>query len=644
MRFSPAALVTMIVALAWPEPAAAQRASFFQALNEFHSGVWGTYGDEGSRLVAGLDALSSSVAAWDTVIVSAAADARRRLPAASAAEAIQLHLSLATLYLERRRFDDALKELEAATRLEPRQAGLQLLRAHVLHAAGRSGEAAEGFRRAWTLDPVDPAKAYLLLANASGASPPDTARARAALSALQRGLMQGTPGAPTPFTHLAVIQDSGAPVFPPARYAAGFALILQGQHQEGLARLRDALAGDPLVADPGLRTDPMVQGMAEFRGGRIDGALRHFQSALTLTPDSSEVHRLLGTVYWVRGDLVRSAEHLQSAVRLRPDDERSWSALARSFAERGELQESARVLEDGLRNVPGSATLHWRLGGLSYRLDKTGDAERHYRDAARLTVVSGKGEMYDWLFRLALFHHDVDGAFEASKQRVGLNPNSATARRDLASAFAMQGRPDEALVELTIALWLEPGSVDTLTAIGQVHLAAGRPAEAIEALDRAVTLEPSRGQARYAYGQALLRAGRADDGRRQVEEYARLRDLEMARQRRVYAVGQLNRDADLYSVDGHHDRAVQALSEVVELDPGGAANHLKLAEALMKAGRANESVQYLVKAAALQGSGADVHRRLAEVLAVLGREGESARERERYERLRTQELAAAVLR
>jgi tetratricopeptide (TPR) repeat protein len=643
MRSLSAAILTLILALAWPASVSAQRASFFQALNEFHPALWGTYGDEGARLATGLDALSSSVAAWDASIGKAAADVSARLPTASAAEAIQLRLALGTLYIERRRLDDALKELEAAIRIDPKRANLQVLRAHVLEAAGRSAEAADAFTRAWTLDPGDPAKAYLRLVRTPGGSSPETDRARATVEDLQRELIRGARAVPTPFTHLAVIQDTGAPVFPPARYGAGFALILEGRHLEGLARLRDALAGDPLAVDPGLRTDAMVRGMAEFRNGRIEAALQHFQSAVTMTPASSEVHRLLGTAYWVRGDLARSAEHLQSAVRLRPDDERSWLALARSFAERGEPEESARVLEEGVRNVPTSPSLHWRLAGLSYRLDKTGDAERHYREAARLTVVSGKGGIYEWLLRLALFHQEMDVALEAARLRVGLDPNNAAARRDLASALALQGRREEALIELTMALWIDPDSADTLTAIGQMHLAAGRHVEAIDALGRAVALQPSLGQARYAFGQALLRPGRVDEGRRQVEEYGRLRDVELARGRRVYAVGQLNRNADLFALDGRYDEAVRALLEVVELDPGSASSHVKLAETLVKAGRAEESIPYFTKAAALD-AGADVHRRLAEVLSMLGRAGESARERETYERLRTQELAAGISR
>ena len=57
---------------------------------------------------------------------------------------------------------------------------------------------------------------------------------------------------------------------------------------------------------------------------------------------------------------------------------------------------------------------------------------------------------------------DFDGAVAAYIKRIDVNPNSAEAHRQLGEIYFLQGRNDEALLELSTAAWLDPGDARAL--------------------------------------------------------------------------------------------------------------------------------------------------------------------------------------
>jgi tetratricopeptide (TPR) repeat protein len=548
-------------------------------------------------------------------------------------------MSLGVLYLQRSRYEDALTEFDAASRLAPQEGAAHLLRALALDALGRSDAARMAFHVAWTIDPDDPARAYLVLAR-SVVDGPDLTRIIDTLHATYRRVIQGARrGSAAPFFDAAVLGDAttGEPVFPLARYLDGFDLLASGQHEEGLARLRQAAQTDPLVIDPVLQTARMTEATAALRGGDLRSSLTALQTVVQAHPKSSEAHRALGTAFRLAGNFEKSAEHLDAALRLRRDDERSWIALASTRADSGDLGEAVRALEAAVAAVPSSGELRWRLGELFITLERNADALEQFDAAARLQALSGRSQVHQWVATLASMHQEMARAADAVERRVSLNLNDAAAHRDLATVYTKLGRQDEALGELVIAAWLNPDDPLTFVALGHNHMAARRDDDAVTALQRAVTLQPDLQEARYALAQALMRGGRRDEAAPHLSEFQRLRAESMERARRDQEIAGLKAEAVGQSREGQHRRAAQTWTKVVALEPELTANYLDLSDALVMAGGLEESLQYLVKAAALDGI-AEVHLRLADVLARLGRAKESALARETYERLRLEDF------
>ncbi|HVG54894.1 MAG TPA: tetratricopeptide repeat protein [Vicinamibacterales bacterium] len=645
MRVPRLVFLLLVAAIAVPSPAAAQRDTFLKALVQFHQTLRGAYGDEGPQLTAHLDTMAAALAAWDSEIRNAESQLRARAKGTDTAAALQAHTILASLYLERSRFDDALREFEADIQIDPARAAFHRYKGLIYQGMARPAEAAAAYRTAWLRDPNDPQNAYqLVVRRASTTTAAQLAQALATLVRVEGELVRRQRSrADSPFrTIQAIDDDAGASIaFVPPAYIRGFSLLQRGAYGEALTVLRAAVAADPLVTDGASRSEPMAQGIAALRQGMVDAALERLEAAVARAADSSEAHRILGTAYGINGDAAKSVQHLRDATRLNPRDERGWLGLARALEDSGELPEAVAALRSGMSALPDSASLRWRLYLTSAKRQRTDESDLALLPLVdRLVLFAGKGELYGQLARLAQAHLDYERGVALLEQRVTLTPNNALAHKALGLAYVEQGREDAGYAELVTSLLLDPLDTETLTALGQAHLAAGRTTEAIAGLERALALDSSNNQALHALGEALIRAGRTAEGQQRLEESARRReqDVEDQRSRRTAAV--LTLQAEEHMAKGEYDAAIDVWRQAIAIRRDS-VGPLRMSDALIKAGRLEEAA-ILLRASISSTARPEMHSRLAEVYAALGRTEESAAARRASVEKRLQELATAA--
>jgi tetratricopeptide (TPR) repeat protein len=656
--------------LVLPAPAAAQRAPFFSAVVAFYRSSVGLYGDEGPQLRAQLTAMSTALEQWDDEIRETERQLRPRLQSSGDVQAaLQIHTTLASLYVERGRLSDAVREFDEDIRLDPRRVAFHRLKGGLLQTAGRHADAALGaealakaadaFRAAWLLEPDDLQNAYRLIAyKAPETTPQDIERARETLANLERRLIRREQaGASAPFTNLSgIIDDAGGGMaFVPAIYASGFSFILQGELDRGVAELRAAIANDPLVSDPASRSEPMVLGISTLRRaasakaaapeGMVASAIEHLETAVASSPDSSEVHRVLGTAYSIAGDVSTSVQHLRDAVRLNPRDERSRLALAQTLAAIGRSAESEDAVRAAVAALPDASALRWRLSTRS-QAGQDADDRDLIEMADRLVLLVGKGDLYRALAGLAQLHLDEAKAIGLLERAVRMTPNNAAAHKALGRAYVENGREAEGYAELVIALLLNPDDVEALTALGRWHLTSdpedrdnpeANVARAVDALERAVRIDPTSRLAVQALAGALIRAGKVSEGKQRLQESERLQAQAIEDDRRVKAAAVLRLNAEMRMAEGDHAGAVDTWRQALLLQPGNAAVHLRIAEALAAANRLDEAVAEYLTAISLN-AGTDTHRRLAELYDSLGRTGEAGRERRVHVEKRLEEM------
>jgi tetratricopeptide (TPR) repeat protein len=633
--------LVLLSLVTWPSTATAQKDLFFETIPQFYRALAGVYGDEGPQISAHLETLSTALVRWDLDLGAAELQLRPRLKGADTRTALEVHTILASLYAERSRFSEALRELDEVIRIDPNRAVFHRFRALAYRAAGRPEDAAKAYRTAWLVDGNDPQNAYQLLVHKTDdTTPADVERALRTLGETERRLVTGQqPKADAPFLTVSAVNDDvgSAMPFAPSAYARPLSLLLEGRFDPGMTALRAAVMADPLIADAASGSETMRRGIAALRQGNPDVAIKLLLTAVTAFPQSSEAHRVLATAYGVNANIAESVHHLREAVRLNPRDERAWLALARTLDATGDVEGSMTVLRSAVLQLPDAGAVRWMMSVLSAKRRRTEDVDLELVAIAdRLVLVAGRGEFYGRVAALAQGHLDYDRAIALLRQRVALTPNNAAAHRALGAAYADQGREDEAYAELVIALLLEPADAETLTTLGRLHLSAGRAADAVEVLERAAALAPTEVETLQALGDALVRAGRVEDGQKRLQDAERLVGAAVEEQRRRRNVGMLVAQAELQVIQKLHVEAVETWKQVIELE-GAAANRLQLAAAYAAANRLDEAADALQSAISLN-AGPEAHRRLAEVYAALGRREESEMHRRTYIDQRLQEL------
>lgn len=624
------ACVTAAV-LSMPAVAAAQQQTFFQSVAELADAAEGIYGDEGSHIGQALDTMSRALDGWDREIATLEA----RVAATqtmSARTRIESGLTLARMYADRGRLDDALRHLDQVESLEPKDAAVHVMRGLLRDARGEAAGALEAFRQARAEAPDDPATAYFLWRSSEASGNAEGSRgARAALAAAYGPLLRDTRrtrGAP--FRRIAPLEEAArsTPLVPLAAYHPGFERLARGELREAIEEFRRAAASDPLVKGASAQLSVVPRATEALRQGRLADA-RSFLEQPGATDDSSEARRVLGLVYWADSDFDKSIEQLETAMRMNPGDERSRLALSRVFSSAGRDADAQRALQDTLRVIPASERAHWWLATSYEHVNRFVDARHEFEQAAS-KAAAGRSHLLGAVGRLASAAADVAGATDAFSRAVDEDPDNPAWHRLLAGALLFQDRPDDALAEFVAALIIDPRDGDAHLGIGQIFLNAGRDAEAVDALRRAIELKTDTLDAEYALATALTRLGDSREAARYFERVEQVQRQRLADRRRTLSLDALREEAALRAREGDHSGASALWQQVIGLDPQRASDHVGLAGALANAGRLDAAIEEYERAARL-GADPVVYRRLADLYARAGRAPDAARARLRYE-------------
>ena len=520
------AAATLAMVLCVAAPARAQKNAFVDALIDFHSALFGTWGDEGPLVSAALDRMTAALDAWEREQGQAVADQDRRTPA-----------DRALLHAEHLQFEAALAAMKEAVAAEPSRAPLHVYLGRLHDALGQRAEAAAAFTTARALDPTDPVAAYLVGLNLMERVAGDGGQM--GLAPVLATLMQAADRrGPRPLVpHFVLIEDLSAParVFAPPAYENGFALISKRQFREAVAVFRAALASDPLVTDPAARSEGLRTGVAALRARNGAAAIDRLQAVVREYPDSSEARRVLGVAYRAARRLPEATASFEAAVARAPADERARVALGSTLYEARQLDEAERVLRDTIGRLPSSGEARWALAPVYEDLHRAAEAINTLDETASLIVVAGKAHLYWRIAQLVhLYTRDHARVIDILTRRVRLVPNEPHAHKDLGLAYARAGRDDESLAELLMTTLLGVEDVETLTAIGQIHLRQGRLDRAETSLLRAVTLDPASAETRYALAQTLRRRGREAEASEQLAAFEKLRQAVLDEQRRKF--------------------------------------------------------------------------------------------------------------
>jgi len=127
----------------------------------------------------------------------------------------------------------------------------------------------------------------------------------------------------------------------------GIALGKQGRIEEAMREFETTLKlnSKEAKAHNGL-------GMGYHHQGRLDDAIKEYQTALAIKPKDANVHINLGIVYQRKGLLDDAAREFRAALLLNPNDASAHNNLGVIFAKQGRWDDAIRAFQDALKINP----------------------------------------------------------------------------------------------------------------------------------------------------------------------------------------------------------------------------------------------------------------------------------------------------
>jgi len=386
------------------------------------------------------------------------------------------HLLLGTGYLKQNQAEKAIRPLDEAVRLEPGNLLARLQLATASYAAGRFEQAAHHAARATRQDP-DNARAWHLLALSR-------------LELFQQASEQLQELAPDSAYSHALVARSRA---------------LEGEYSTAVQLYKRALARDPHMPE-------VYSAMAGVykQAGRPGWAAEAAEKQRRLGPPDCAVRRL--ACEFLAGRYEKVTRTATGA-----DDPESLYWRARAYSE------LALQALDRLRQLPPSAELHLAAAE-SYRLRRQyAEAVRELRAALRLAPGDPRGRRQ--LAETLWLSQDYEAARALLEELAAGEPDDPDLHYLLGAALIELQQPGEAIPHLKKALEKDPDNLNARASLGWAHLLAGEPAEAIPYLEAARAIDAD-GTIHFRLARAYQRAGLAGRAKETLSKSQQLRQAQ----------------------------------------------------------------------------------------------------------------------
>jgi tetratricopeptide (TPR) repeat protein len=336
--------------------------------------------------------------------------------------------------------------------------------------------------------------------------------------------------------------------------------------------------------------DQLQQGIARFKQGDLQGAMKEFQAAVDANPRDAVAHDYIGIVFGESGNLPDAMAEFQQAAQLDHMFAQPHVHMALVYAKTGKNDGAIEEYQEALRLDPGVLEAQYGLSEICARVG------------------------------------DLEGAIQLLRQVTAAEPDFAEARINLglnlwnrykkSSGLRQKSDLDEAAQEVKKAVDLDPRHSTNFFALGQIQVDQGDLAPAVDSLQRAVALEPSNADYHYNLGLTLRLQGNLDAAGEQFRAALKLAPSHALARRSLGLV--LRESGDWASAadelrqsvaelpddaQGHHllgtvllkqnnvDGAITEFRRSIELDQNLTEARASLAQALQKAGRKQESLQ-----------------------------------------------------
>lgn len=174
---------------------------------------------------------------------------------------------------------------------------------------------------------------------------------------------------------------------------------------------------------------------------RVADAEKAYRDGLALAPSDARLHNALGVLLESRQERQLAEQEYRQAIHDDPSETISYVNLGRLLDEAGRSDEAMRNFDEALRLYQQFGYAYLERCRALYR---RGSKEQALRDCRQAAILDP--QLAAAFNMLGVMQMEVDKPSEAEpnfRRAVQLSPSFEPARRNLARALKMQGKPDE---------------------------------------------------------------------------------------------------------------------------------------------------------------------------------------------------------
>jgi tetratricopeptide (TPR) repeat protein len=279
----------------------------------------------------------------------------------------------------------------------------------------------------------------------------------------------------------ALVDESGLVEFEVGK--ALFGLATAGfLHRVGKSKPAEATAADVRIEEH------RNLGVAFYRTGMLDEALREFRRVVELRPDDLGARFHLGLVHLRLGKWSEALTDFEAASRQRGANEAVFLDLALAQERLGRLDDARASLEEALvRGGEGDPRVYLSLGVLALRNGAFAEADKQFMHARPLYGDRAPAAVwFHWAGLAAALAGHLEKAIAVLAEGAEAHPHAAALHNNLAVALGVAGRGEEALHAIDRGITEDPGLAPLHRNRGDLLLEAGRHEQALDEYRRAV--------------------------------------------------------------------------------------------------------------------------------------------------------------
>ncbi len=364
-----------------------------------------------------------------------------------------------------------------------------------------------------------------------------------------------------------------------------------------------ALANPPIVINPPnegvLPSDPqgaMDQARERVASGNLLGAITALQTYVAGHPGEIGPERLLGDLYYRRGELQRAEMTYQHILQYEPGDKETHNRLGSVYATENRIDDAIAEFNrslPGTDSVPDLVHLHIRKGDIeSYKQELQNLAERYPSDAEAQSEI---GEVYEAL-------NVPEIAVRYFRRALDVEPASLIALNGLGLSYLDEHAYSQAISQFKTCLSHDAYNYACMDNMGATYLEMSQFTQAEILLRKAHQLYPEHPEALVNLGYLIDSRG---DWKKAVAYYVQAMTVY------PYAPDAYVDLGYTYNVHGLYQLAQSALIKGLAVAPEDGRLHFLLGDAYMRQGNdAMAASQY--RAAALARNLDPGIRRVAE--------------------------------